>query len=343
MTSQQEDLFGSLFDHRDQRIDRLGNPLLELNANIDWEAFRPLLEKVRVKARKSQAGRKPLDAVLMFKGLVLASLYNLSDEQLEYQIEDRRSFQRFIGLPDAKHAPDRNSFWLFREALKELKLTEKLFAEFNRQLDRAGLIARKGQLVDASFVKAPVQRNTPDENARIKSGGVPSGWTENKRRQKDTDARWTKKGGKSYYGYKNHVNVDNAHKLVRKYAVSAAAVHDSKKLDELLDNGNTRRALWADSAYRSEEAEANLKSKGCRSHIHRKGVRGKPLTAWEKQGNKTRSQTRCRVEHVFAWMAQWSGKAVRCIGIARAEVRIGFMNLVYNMRRFCTLRRIAAP
>ncbi|MGZ8213990.1 MAG: transposase, partial [Methylosarcina sp.] len=156
MTSPQDDLFGSLFEHRDQHIDRLGDPLLDLNTPIDWESFRPLLEGVRMKARKSSAGRKPWDVVLMFKAQVLASLYTLSDEQLEFQIEDRRSFQRFIGLSDAKHAPDRNSFWLFRELLKDLKLTETLFNEFNRQLDRAGLIARKGQLVDASFVKAPV-------------------------------------------------------------------------------------------------------------------------------------------------------------------------------------------
>lgn len=342
MTIQQDDLFSSLFEHRDERIDRLGNPLVELDANVDWEAFRPLLDRTRTKARKSPAGRKPLDVVLMFKSLVLASLYNLSDEQLEFQIEDRRSFQRFIGLSDAKHAPDRNSFWLFRESLKDLKLTETLFNEFNRQLDRAGLIARKGQLIDASFVKAPVQRNTPDENDRIKSGEAIDGWSENKRRQKDTDARWTKKGDKSYYGYKNHVNVDNAHKLIRKYAVTDASVHDSQRLETLLDAGNTSRAVWADSAYRSEAAEADLKTKGYRSQIHRKGARGKPLTAREKQGNKTRSQTRCRVEHVFAWMAQWGGKAVRGIGLARAEVRIGFMNLVYNMRRFCTLHRLAA-
>jgi hypothetical protein len=124
--------------------------LLELDANIDWEAFRPLLERVRIKTRKLSAGPKPWDVILMFKGLVLVSFYSLSDEQLEFQIEDRRSFQRFIGLPDAKHAPDQNSFWLFREVLKDLKLTETLIHEFNRQLDRAGLIARKGQLVTSA-------------------------------------------------------------------------------------------------------------------------------------------------------------------------------------------------
>lgn len=342
MTTAQDDLFGSLFEHRDRRIDLLGNPLLELEAHVDWDAFRPLLDRVRHKVRKSSAGRKPWDGVLMFKALVLGSLYNLSDEQLEFQIEDRRSFQRFIGLSDAKHAPDRNSFWLFRESLKELKLTEALFNAFNRQLDRAGLIARKGQLIDASFVKAPIQRNTPDENARIKAGETVEDWPAAKRRQKDTEARWTKKGDKSYYGYKNHVNVDNAHKLVRKYTVTDASVHDSQALNGLLDSGNTSREVWADSAYRSEAAEASLESQGYRSRIHRKGVRDKPLTDREKQGNRTRSKTRCRVEHVFAWMAQWGGKSVRCVGLARAEVRIGFMNLVYNMRRFCAIRRVAA-
>lgn len=154
MISHQDDLLGSLFEHRDRRLDRLGNPLLELDEPIDWDTFRPLLDKARLKERKSSAGRKPWDVILMFKSLVLASLYNLSDEQLEFQIEDRRSFQSFIGLSDARHAPDRNSFWLFRELFKELKLTETLLNEFNRQLDRAGLIARKGQLIDASFVKA---------------------------------------------------------------------------------------------------------------------------------------------------------------------------------------------
>jgi len=319
MTNRQDDFFGSLFEHRDQRIDCLGNPLLELENQVDWEAFRPLLDRVRTKARKSKAGPKPWDGVLMFKALVLASLDNLSDEPLAFQIEDRRSFQCFIGLPDAKHAPDRNSFWLFRELLKEL--TEALFNEFNRQLDRAGLIARKGQLIDASFVKAPIQRNTPDENVQIKAGEVVEDWPENKRRQKDT------------YGYKNHVNVDNAHKLVRKYTVTDASVHDSQALNDLLDSGNTSRSVWADSAYRSEVAEERLKAQGYRSRIHRKGVRGKPLSDKKKQGNNTRSKTRCRVEHVFAWMAQWGGKTVRSIGLARAEVHIGFMNLVYNMRR----------
>jgi IS5 family transposase len=113
---------------------------------------------------------KPWDGVLMFKALVIVSLYNLSDEQLEFQIEDRRSFQRFIGLSDAKHAPDRNGFWQFRESLKELKLTEALFNEFNRQMDRDGMIARKGQLIVGSFVTAPAPKPVAGSNTRLPGG-----------------------------------------------------------------------------------------------------------------------------------------------------------------------------
>ena len=157
--------------------------------------------------------------------------------------------------------------------------------------------------MDASLVSVPVQRNTREENARIKAGEVPAHWDKDdakaKRRQKDVQARWTKKRGKSYYGYKNHVNVDRRHKLIRKYAVSAANVHDSQLLDTLLDEGNSSKALWADSAYHSSDQEARLRARRYRSHIQRKGSRHQPLTAREQQGNRTRAKVRVRVEHVF--------------------------------------------
>jgi len=96
MATAQDDHFDSLFEHRDRPNDRLGNRLLELEAQVDWEAFRLLLEQLRNKVRKSSARRKPWDEVLMCKGIVLGSLYKLSNEQLEFQIEDLRSFQRFV-------------------------------------------------------------------------------------------------------------------------------------------------------------------------------------------------------------------------------------------------------
>ena len=106
-----------------------------------------------------------------------------------------------------------------------------------------------GQIIDASIVAVPKQRNSREENARIKAGETPAGWEDKpaKRRQKDVEARWTKKHGKSHYGYKNHVNVDRRHKLVRRYHVSDAAEHDSQVLDDILDGDNTALGVWADS------------------------------------------------------------------------------------------------
>ena len=338
-----QDLFGSFFDPQDKRLDKLGDPLIQLAEAVDWESFRPLLARIKPSVRKSNAGAPRRDEVLMFKGLVIQDLYGLSDEQLEYQLEDRRSFQRFLGLDSYRRAPDAKTFWAFRERLVELGLMGALFEQFDRQLQGLGYRARKGQLVDASLVPVPVQRNTREENALIKGEAEPVAWSKAKRRQKDTQARWTQKQGKRYYGYKNHVNVDRSHKLIRSYAVTAASVHDSQMLDALLDEDNSSKALWADSAYRSAEQEVRLREKGYRSHIQRKGKRNKPLTVREKQGNRTRAQVRCRVEHVFGAQCALRSKLIRCIGLARSEWAIGMRNLVYNMRRLCYLQGVSAP
>ena len=170
--------------------------------------------------RKSRAGRKPFDAILMFRMLILQSLYNLSDEQIEYQVRDRMSFTRFLGLEFEDDIPDGTTLWLFREKLAQAGLVEKLFERFNQHLNAKGYIARGGQMVDATIVPVPKQRNTREENETVKRGETPVAWEEKpaKNRQKDKDARWTKKHGKSFFGYKNHVNADKTHKLY-KYAL----------------------------------------------------------------------------------------------------------------------------
>jgi len=233
--------------------------------------------------------------------------------------------------------------WLYREALAQAGKVDDLFKLFDRHLARQGYIARGGQILDASIVPAPRNHNTREENAAIKDGREPEGWKDKpaKRSQKDTDARWTKKHGKSHYGYKNHVNVDRMHKLIRRYHVSNAALHDSQAVDELLMRGNTASGVWADAAYRSEEIEAKLKARGFTSRIHRKGKRGKPLTEQAKKSNRTKSKARVRVEHVFGAQANdMGGTLVRTIGLARAEAKIGMKNLVYNIRRLGQLRRV---
>ena len=228
-------------------LDAKKDPLVEINDVVPWEEFRPLLEQVWRKPeseRKSRAGRKPIDAVLMFKTLVLGALYNLSDDQVEYQIRDRLSFTRFLGLGLGDRVPDATTVWLYREALAQAGKVEELFKLFDGHLARQGYIARGGQILDASIVPVPRNHNTREENAAIKGGGMPEGWENKpaKRSQKDVDARWTKKHGKSHYGYKNHVNVDRKHKLIRRYHVSDAALHDSQAVDELLSLGEVRLA-----------------------------------------------------------------------------------------------------
>ena len=188
------------------------------------------------------------------------------------------------------------------------------------------------------MVEAPRQRNSREDNKRIKEGDMPKDWSDSKKRQKDTDARWTKKNGQNHYGYKNHISVDMKHKLIRKYDVTDASVHGSQKFDQLIDEGNSSLDVWADSAYRSGESVRRLKERGFREHLQRKGCRHQKLTEWEKQGNRTRARKRARVEHVFGVQAMMAGRViVRTIGIVRARAKIGLMNLAYNMNRYSML------
>lgn len=216
------------------------------------------------------------------------------------------------------------------------------FERFNAYLNERGYQAKAGQIIDASIVPVPRQRNTREENAAIKGGELPEGWEDNPamRRQKDTDARWTKKHGKSYFGYKNHINVDTRHKLIRKFTVTDAATHDSQLLAEVLDEANAGISVWADSAYRSEETEQWLGEVGFKSQIHYKGQRSKPLSAYKKRLNRLRSTIRARVEHVFGFQHNsMGGKLIRTIGLARAKTKIALMNLTYNIMRYLQLER----
>jgi IS5 family transposase len=329
-----------LFDWqtRFEQLDNGGDPLVKLNEIIHWELFRNDLQQVRDKDRKSNAGRKPFDVVLMFKVLILQSLYNLSDDAAEFQMRDRLSFMRFLDMTLGDAVPDAKTIWLFRELLTGAGLIKPLFERFDAFLRKNGFSARKGQIVDASIVPAPRQRNSRDENQQIKDGQVPADWSENKKRQKDTEARWVQKNGKNFFGYKNHIQVDAKNKLIRNYAVTDASVHDSQVFKELLDESNSSRDVWADSAYRSQEKLDTLASGRFREHLQRKGCRHKKLTEREKQGNHTRSKIRSRIEHIFGVQAQRAGRLlVRTIGLARATAKIGLRNLAYNIDRFCLL------
>src|ERR1700681_3946498 len=276
--------FGFFDAHRRlAAITAKGDPLEMIARVVPFESFRTEIEAAvltPVSEKKSSAGRKPIDVMVMFRMLVLQSLYNLSDEQVEFQVRDRLSFTRFLGLGFEDSIPDGTTLWLFRERLPKAGLIEKLFARFGYHLEAKGYIARGGQMVDATIVPVPKNRNSKEENEAVKAGQTPKAWAKKpaKNRQKDKDARWTKKHGKSFYGYKNHVNADARYKLIRRYGVSDASVHDSGQFDALLTKANTSVEMYADSAYRSAATEAKLQAHGFKSRIHVRAGRNRPLS-----------------------------------------------------------------
>jgi IS5 family transposase len=331
------------FENRMNAVSQCGDPLEALNRLIDWSIFRPILKKPFQKERKSNAGRPPFSYLKMFKVLVLQRLHNLSDHQMEFQLKDRLSFGRFVGFGQGDRLPDEKTIWLFRETLNRHGVMEKLFNRFDQFLEEQGYTAKKGMIVDAGIVEVPKQRNSRDENQELKEGRTPEDWGENKRRQKDTDAKWCKKHGKDYYGYKNHINIDVKYKLIRKMDVTSANIHDSQVFDKLLDPWNTSSSVWADSAYRSEENEDLLRELSYHSRIHKKGCRFKPLSSFQEDLNRKKSSIRARVEHVFGFMENtMKAKLIRGIGIARARCKITLANLVYNINRYQQLEKMAA-
>ena len=197
-------------------------------------------------------------------------------------------------------------------------------------------------MVDASFVEAPRQRNSREENKQIKeTGTAPSAWDSkpNKKRQKDIDARWTKKNNTTFYGYKNHVKSDTKTKLIEEYEVTSASEHDSQAMEDLLTENDKGQPLYADSAYTGEKLEKVYKKKKVINRVHEKGTRNHPLTDTQKASNKEKSTVRVRVEHIFGFVENsMNGSIVRTIGIARAKAKIGMMNLTYNICRCVQLK-----
>lgn len=326
------------------RLSEIGNPLEKIDAVIDFEYFRNTLEfSLLNKEKKNNAGAKPFDVVMMFKIMILQRYYGLGDSQVEYQIIDRLSFKKFLGLESGDKVPDEKTVWLFRENLTNCGVIELLFAEFIKFLEGKNLIFNEGKLVDASFTIAPRQRNTREENAKIKKGEGNELWNDqpNKKKHKDIDARWTKKNGETYYGYKNHAKVDSKSKFINTYAVTDASVHDSQALEDLLVKSDKGQPLYADSAYTGENQKKVIKKYKLKNKVHEKGYRGKPLTNKQIAKNNKKSTIRVRVEHVFGFMEQsMNGLVVKSIGLIRATGIIGLINLTYNIFRLEQVQRL---
>jgi transposase, IS5 family len=330
-------------DFRLEMLSKQGDPLVKLNEVIEWESFRHTLNRIFSKEAKGPGGRPPYDYVMMFKILILQRLYNISDAQTQYQILDRLSFMRFLGLALHNNIPDEKTIWLFREKLTQSGKLATLFNKFRDFLMKEGLIAQNGNIVDASFVEVPRQRNNKEENEQIKSGHVPDDWKDepHKLRQKDTDARWMTKAKQKHYGYKNHIKIDKKSKLINKYVTTNASVHDSQVLVDLIAKADSHHEMYGDSAYSGEPIARLLKKKNIRNRIHEKGYRDNPLTEKQKAANRKKSKVRARVEHVFGCIKNsMKGSFIRCIGIKRAEAVIGLINLCYNIVRYVQLQEV---
>ena len=328
-------------EKREKKLSDLGDSLEQLNQNVNWEMFRTALEKATRKEAKGPGGRRRFNVVMMFKILVLARLFNMSDDQTEYQINDRISFMRFLDLDLNGTVPDAKTIWLFRETLKNAGIMDDLFAQFNTLLEQKGLIAHEGTIVDATFVEAPRQRNHREENQAIKDGKVPEEWQkqENKHKlsQKDTDARWAKKNNQTFFGYKDHVKADAKSKFITNYSVTNAAVNDNQEFVGLLRENDG--LVYADSGYVGKHFAEQFPD-GVTSMVHEKAEKNRPLTEEQKESNKKKSKIRCRIEHIFGYMTgAMHGITVRSIGLTRAKFNIGMMNLVYNICRYAFLMR----
>src|SRR3954453_15725941 len=305
-------------EERLKELSAKGDTLERLNGLVKFELFRPDLERAVPRADRSRGGRPPFEHVLMFKVLILQASHSLSDERTEFLIKDRLSFMRFLGLGLADPVPDANTIWTFREGLKKAGAIDGLFQRFDQELRSAGFLAMSGQIVDATIVAAPKQRNTIEEKKAIREGRVPDDWKTKpaKLSQKDRDARWTVKYTKAKprrdgrlpvvalaipaFGYKNHVSIDRGFGLIRKWTATHAAAHDGARLEDVLDRTNTASEVWADTAYRSAKNEAMLSRREFVSRIHRKKPPGRPMPDRTRFTNAQKSRVRSAVEHVFA-------------------------------------------
>ena len=343
-------------EDRLRELSAQGDPLEKLAATVDFEMFRADLAAALGGRDPAKGGRPGFDPVLKFRMLTLQALHGLSLEQTEYLLRDRLSWMRFCGLGPGDAVPDANTLWDFREALIAAGALERLFARLDRAITAAGYLAMSGQIVDATLVAAPRQRNAEVEKAEIKGGKrADEIWPEKpaKARQKDVDARWTVKFAKGRpaadgrkqidiaiptFGYKSHVSIDRRHGIVRRGLVTDAAAHDGARLREgLIDPANTASDVWADSAYRSAENERFLDAIGKVSRIHRRKPTGKPMPRPTARANAAKSAVRARVEHPFAHQKGFMGLVIRTIGRARAEATVTMANMAYNMKRWCWL------
>jgi len=332
------------------KLAKMGDQLIAMKEKIDWEMFRQKIEKAIRKSDYSKGGRPPWDVIMMFKIIMLQQWYNLADGNLEYQINDRLSFQRFLNIECGSKVPDKNAIWDFKQALADTGIDRELFDLFNEMLEGKGIITHKGSIVDASFVTVDKRHTTKKDDQSLKEGDCPHDLhekcarrleageikdEENVFNQLDFDARWTKKNNESFFGYKDHVKCDKDSKIITDFTVTDASVHDSQELIELINRDD--KSVDLDSGYVGKDIADEVKEKcpDIELNICSRAYRNRPLTDEEKAINKIISRRRCRIEHIFGYMTRFmGGMTLRCHGIRRAYRDICNKNLAYNLKRF---------
>ncbi len=293
------------------------NAMLErLACEVKWYRF----EKLLARLRSDGPGRPCYDPLLMLKALLVQRWYGLSDADLEETLNDRVSFRRFLGLSLEDAAPDHTTLCRFRNRLVEAGLAEKLFQEFERQLDQRGLLLKKGTMIDASLIATP---HLPPGD------GDPAGSAA------DPDAAITARKGKpgAHYGYKAHIGVDCGSRLIRTALMTPANINDTTPADALVCGDE--HAVYADKAYAKRARRLWLQGLGIKPRIMHKSWGGGPaLTPWQKRHNALIAPIRAEVEGVFATLKRWLGFAVvRYRGLAKNNADLGLTALAYNMRR----------
>ncbi len=286
-----------------------------IKSRINWEKLiKPVEQTIsRQKENNSPAGRRTFDLLVIVKCFILQTIYNLSDPRLEEEIADRRSFQIFLDLNSQDSIPDETTICRYREMFARLGLDKKLFYEFNKQLNSLNLIVGKGTIVDATIKQAQA---TSISN-------------------RDKDADFTKKRGKTYYGYKGHIAIDEDSEIIKTVEFTKASLHDSSAFDQLVDY--SEQAVFADKGYANKTRRKKLEAIGIFDGILAKGYRNKPLSKSEKKLNKLLSTIRNRVERPFAFMKQVLQYS-RCSYYDLKRNRFEFImgTLVYNIRRLIT-------
>lgn len=297
---------------RNDRLDRVAT-------QVKWYRFEKLLRKLEPEA----AGRPPFDPLMMFKALLLQQWYALSDAQLEEALNDRVSFRRFLGLSLEADAPDHTTLCRFRNRLVEAGLIERLFAEFDRQLEGRGLVLKQGTMLDATLVEAARSRPPRGEEEQAL----------------DPDARFARKEGVpgSSYGYKAHVGVDQGTRLIRSAVLTPANVNDTTVADALIRFDE--KAVYADKAYAKRARRTRLQAAGIKARImHKTWGGGPPLTAWQKRHNALIASIRASVETVFAVLKRrMDFVRVRYVGLVKNAAHLLLLALAYNMRRAAAL------